>query len=61
MLLEFVWLHNQTLDKVRIVKSSGHEILDSNVLKVIARAAKNFPQYEKSVRIQIPIVYNLKD
>ncbi|TKX29726.1 hypothetical protein CQA38_02845 [Campylobacter sp. MIT 12-5580] len=61
VLLEFVWLHNQTLDKVRIVKSSGHEILDSNVLKVIARAAKNFPQYEKSVRIQIPIVYNLKD
>ena len=25
VLLEFIWLHNQTLDKVRIVKSSGHE------------------------------------
>ncbi|WP_409513474.1 energy transducer TonB family protein [Campylobacter sp. MIT 97-5078] len=60
-MLEFVWLYNQTLDKVRVVKSSGHEILDSNALKVIARAAKNFPQYEKNVRIQIPVVYNLKD
>lgn len=60
VLLEFVWLENMKLDKVRILRSSGHNILDKNVLKVIHKAAQNFPPYQKNVRIQIPIVYNLK-
>ncbi|TQR30361.1 hypothetical protein DMB92_07835 [Campylobacter sp. MIT 99-7217] len=59
VLLEFVWLHNKILEQVKIISTSGHKILDSHTLKIIQKAARNFPQYKESVRIQIPVTYNL--
>lgn len=61
VLLEFVWLDGKRLGEVKIIKGSGHRILDDNVLKVIQKAAQQFPNYDKTVRIQIPIDYNIKD
>ena len=59
--LEFVWLTNKELKDVRILKSSGYEILDDNILKAVVRASNEFPTYEKNVRIQLPFHYNLKE
>lgn len=59
--LEFVWLTNKELKDVRILKSSGYEILDDNILKAVERASNEFPAYEKNVRIQLPFHYNLKE
>lgn len=59
--LEFVWLTNKELKDVRILKSSGYEILDDNILKAVVRASNEFPAYEKNVRIQLPFHYNLKE
>lgn len=60
VLLEFVWLYSKELGEIKIVKSSGHEILDKNVYKIIAKASKSFPQYKEDVKIRIPIVYNIQ-
>ena len=58
--LEFVWRKNSTLQAVRIVQSSGSQLLDRNVFKIVARASKDFPAYKDDIRIQIPINYNLR-
>lgn len=58
--LEFVWRTNSTLQAVRIVQSSGSQLLDRNVFKIVARASKDFPAYKDDIRIQIPIDYNLR-
>lgn len=58
--LEFVWLTNNSLQAVRIVQSSGSQLLDRNVFKIVARASKDFPAYKDDIRIQIPIDYNLR-
>lgn len=59
--LEFVWRTNKELKDVRILKSSGYEILDDNILKAVVRASNEFPAYEKDIRIQLPFHYNLKE
>ena len=59
--LEFVWQTNKELKDVRILKSSGYEILDDNILKAVVRASNEFPAYEKDIRIQLPFHYNLKE
>lgn len=58
--LEFVWLSEKRLEAVRILESSGYALLDDNVFRILNRAAKDFPAYKESVRIQIPIEYTLK-
>lgn len=58
--LEFVWRTNNSLQAVRIVQSSGSQLLDRNVFKIVARASKDFPAYKDDIRIQIPIDYNLR-
>lgn len=60
VLLEFVWLQNKILQQVRIIRGSGHKILDAHTLKIIQKASKQFPAYKENIRIQIPITYNLK-
>lgn len=60
VLIEFLWREDKILDELKIIKSSGYEILDKNALKIIQIASLNFPKYDKNVRIKIPIDYNLK-
>lgn len=60
VLVEFMWLTSGKLQAVRILRSSGHELLDHNVFKVLARASKEFPSYKENIRIQIPVVYNIR-
>ena len=59
VLISFVWLYGHKLGKIEVIKSSGHQILDDNVFKIIKKAAQNFPPYHKTVRIEMPIDYNL--
>ncbi|TQR53098.1 energy transducer TonB family protein [Campylobacter troglodytis] len=60
VLLEFVWLNTKKLQAAKIIKSSGYKLLDDNVMKVLVRAANEFPAYKENIRIQIPVVYNIK-
>lgn len=59
--LEFVWLENSILHGLRIIQSSGHDILDKDALRTIRMASKKFPKHERSVRLQVPIVYDLRN
>lgn len=57
--VEFAWLDGSRLGFVRIVQSSGHRILDDNAIKAIKRASRNFPSYEKNVKVTHNLRYNL--
>ncbi len=61
VLVEFLWTQQKQLKDLKIIKSSGYEILDKNTLQTIQRASVDFPVYTNNVRLQIPIIYQLKD
>ncbi|MDE5925992.1 MAG: energy transducer TonB [Helicobacter sp.] len=61
VLVEFLWTKQKQLKDLKIIKSSGYEILDKNTLQTIQRASVDFPVYTNNVRLQIPIIYQLKD
>lgn len=54
----FQVLNNGHVDKIRIKDSSGHEILDNNVIDTI-REVEPFPRPPEWVEISMPIVYRL--
>jgi protein TonB len=54
----FQVLKNGRVDKVRIPDSSGHEILDRNVVDII-REVEPFPCPPEWVEIIMPITYRL--
>ncbi|WP_366146229.1 energy transducer TonB, partial [Helicobacter sp. UBA3407] len=56
-----LWTQQKQLKDLKIIKSSGYEILDKNTLQTIQRASVDFPVYTNNVRLQIPIIYQLKD
>ncbi|MCW1360841.1 energy transducer TonB [Campylobacter sp. CCS1377] len=60
VLLEFLWNTNSTLEEIKIIKSSGHQILDKNAIETIHLASSNFPKHHKNIRLQIPIAYHLR-
>jgi periplasmic protein TonB len=51
---------NGEVEDVRVVSSSGHEILDEDALKLIQKTVEYFPKPPKSVRITVPLNYALK-
>lgn len=51
---------NGEVEDVRVVGSSGHEILDEDALSLIQKTAEYFPKPPKSVRITVPLNYALK-
>lgn len=59
ILLEFTWTKNQVLQNLKIIKASKYEILNKSALQTIQSASKNFPKYEKTFHIQIPIIYKI--
>ncbi len=57
--VEFLWKENQNLAELKIIKSSGYDLLDKSALESIRKASAFFPSYESDLRIVLPISYNL--
>ena len=55
----FLWTKQRELRDLKILKSSGHNLLDEN--HTIQKASRSFPTYTNNVRLQIPIIYQLED
>lgn len=51
---------NGSVEDVRIVNSSGFEILDQDAIALIEKTALYFPKPPKPVRITVPLKYSLK-
>lgn len=51
---------NGDVEDIRVVGSSGYELLDEDALKLIQKTAEYFPKPPKSVRITVPLNYALK-
>jgi periplasmic protein TonB len=52
--------HNGEVEDIRVVGSSGYDILDNDALKLIQKSAEYFPKPPQSVRITVPLHYALK-
>lgn len=52
--------HNGEVEDVKVVGSSGYDILDEDALSLIKKTAEYFPKPPKSVRITVPLNYALK-
>ncbi len=51
---------NGEVEDIRVVGSSGYEILDEDALSLIKKSADDFPKPPKAVRITVPLNYALK-
>lgn len=56
--ISFLVSENGQVSEIRIQKSTGHALLDENVVETIKRAAP-FPRPPVSVRLIIPFTYNI--
>lgn len=59
VLVSFIINEGGDVDSVTIISSCGHELLDTNVIKTIHKAAP-FPKPPERAQIILPIVYDLK-
>ena len=59
VLVEFIWTKDMELKGLKILKSSQHKALNEAALAAITAAAKSFPKHDKTVQIQIPLVYKI--
>ncbi|AJC90372.1 energy transduction protein TonB [Campylobacter subantarcticus LMG 24377] len=59
VLLEFTWTKDKNLLDLKILKSSKYKLLNESALETIRIASKNFPQYDKTYRIKIPLIYKI--
>jgi protein TonB len=48
-----------TVDSVRVLKSSGYNLLDNNAVKAVRQAAP-FPYAPVRLQIILPVVYRLE-
>jgi len=51
---------NGEVEDIKIVGSSGYELLDEDALRLIQKTAEYFPKPPKAVRITVPLNYALK-
>lgn len=51
---------NGEIEDIRILGSSGYDILDSDAMALIQKTAEYFPKPPKTVRITVPLNYALK-
>ncbi|MDP3466246.1 MAG: energy transducer TonB [Sulfuricurvum sp.] len=49
-----------SVENVKVVESSGFEILDEDAVSLIEKTASKFPKPSKSVRITVPLSYVLR-
>lgn len=59
VLVEFIWTKTGQLKELKILKSSQHKALNEAALATITAAAKSFPKHDKTIQIQIPLVYKI--
>ncbi len=59
VIVGFLWTTHKQLKNLKILKSSGYDVLDENALQTIQKASVRFPAYTNNVHLQIPIVYRL--
>ncbi|RUM29415.1 MAG: hypothetical protein DSY32_03280 [Aquifex sp.] len=59
VILEIV-LSKRGCESVRVVRSSGHKILDNNALETVKALCGKFPRPEKKVKLRLPISYILR-
>ena len=59
VLVSFVINEGGEVEDITIVTSCGHDLLDSNVISTIHKAAP-FPKPPERAQIILPIVYDLK-
>ncbi|RLJ70147.1 protein TonB [Hydrogenivirga caldilitoris] len=60
VLVRFLFTPEGEIEELLVEKSSGFEILDSNALRAVRLAAKEFPKPERKVFVVLPIVYRLE-
>ena len=59
VLVEFIWTKDMELKSLKILKASKHKALNDAAIATITAAAKSFPKHDKTVQIQIPLVYKI--
>jgi protein TonB len=59
VLVFFVIRENGTVEKIRVMKSSGHEVLDEHAIRTV-RSVQPFPKPLVKARLIIPIVFSLR-
>ncbi|AJC85981.1 energy transducer TonB family protein [Campylobacter sp. RM16704] len=59
ILVEFTWTKDKNLLNLKILKPSKYKLLNDSALETIRIASKNFPQYEKTFHIKIPLIYKI--
>lgn len=59
VLVAFIWTKDMELKGVKIINPSPHKILNEAALATIMAASKNFPKNDKTIEIQIPLVYKI--
>lgn len=59
ILVEFTWTIDKNLLNLKILKPSKYKLLNDSALETIRIASKNFPQYEKTFHIRIPLIYKI--
>ncbi|HEG2582009.1 TPA: energy transducer TonB [Campylobacter lari] len=59
ILVEFTWTKYKNLLNLKILKPSKYKLLNDSALETIRIASKNFPQYEKTFHIRIPLIYKI--
>ncbi|HDZ4992046.1 TPA: energy transducer TonB [Campylobacter jejuni] len=58
--VEFLWKENKTLADLKIIESSGYDLLDKSALESIRKASFKFSTYNGDLRITLPIIYDFK-
>lgn len=58
--ISFRLKNNGEVEDIKILGSSGYELLDEDAMKLIQKTALYFPKPSKSVRITVPLRYNLR-
>ena len=59
VLVFFVIRENGTVEKIRVMKSSGHEVLDEHAIRTV-RSVQPFPRPPSKAQLIIPIVFSLR-
>ena len=59
VVVKFTWTKDMKLKFLKIIKGSPYEILNDAALTTILNASKHFPKHDKTIEIQIPLVYKI--
>jgi len=55
-----ITLSEKGCEYIKLFKSSGHRILDKNVLETVSKVCEKFPKPQRRVNLKVPISYRLK-